>query len=275
VLEQVPPSAEVAETETKDASQVLVLPLAAALLAGGAAGLGVQAASSAHPLGGVFELVQKIQPLFPQVSLQDMIPLINLMAVAPIYYNSWNEAVGNLRSGERQSFVQTAQNFAKDVIKIAADPAFVNRTLIGRMRGTQELSPEDQERLARMLKIVLIGVSLSLLYSVEVGKVNKGEFGGIEPEELRDLILGRFTQPAGPGKKRSLQEELTASLIDRVHEQLAPLSKEDREFAAGLLVEYVTQPRELDPMLDPVKVFDEALSSSLFDTLGKGRGIKA
>lgn len=261
VLERVPSTAEVPEPSApQDSSQVLVLPLAAALLAGAGLSIGTEAVSASNPLGGVFELVQKIQPMFPQVSVQDLIPIINLMVVAPIYFNSWKEAVSNLRSGERHSYVQTAQNFAKDVIKIAVDPNFVKNTLISRMRGTDQLSSQDQERLARMLKIVLIGVSLSLLYSVEVGKVQGGKFGGIEPEELRDLILGKLTKAADPTKKLNMQEELTTSLIKRIHEQLEPLSITDREFAANLLLDYITKPRALDPMLDPAKVFDETLS---------------
>jgi hypothetical protein len=271
-LEHVPPSAEVSETEApRDSSQVMLIPLAAALIAGG--GLAMATTGASQPLGGVFELVQKIQLLFPQVAVQDLIPIINLMAVAPIYFNSWNEAVSNLRSGERRSYVQTAQNFAKDVIKIVADPKFVNGTLVSRMKGTDQLSPENQERLASILKIVLIGVSLSLLYSVEVGKVQGGSFGGIEPEELRDLILGKWVPPAG--KKLSQQEELTGSLIKRIHEQMQPLSAKDREFAANLLLDYITQPRGLDPMLDPAKVFDETLSSSLFNPKDKIDRFKA
>lgn len=187
------------------------------------------------------------------------------MVVAPIYFNSWNEAVSNLRSGERHNYVQTAQNIAKDVIKIVTDPHFVRNTLVSRMRGTDQLSPENQERLARMLKIVLIGFALSLLYSVEVGKVQGGKFGGIEPEELRELILGTWNKPAEPGKKLNLQEELTNSLFKRIHEQLGPLSQEDREFAANMLLDYITKPRALDLMLDPAKVLYETLAASLFN----------
>ena len=107
------------------------------------------------------------------------------MIVGPIYYNSWNEAVSNIKNRAHNGYVQTAQNFAKDVIKIVIDPDFVKNVLIQRMQGTSKLSPEDQERLSRMLKIVLIGIALSLLYSVEVGKIQHEKFGGIEPEELR------------------------------------------------------------------------------------------
>lgn len=277
VLERLPPTAEVSSpTAPKESAQVLILPLAAAMLAGAGIAIGTELVTSANPLSGVTELVQQLQPIFPQVSIQDLIPVINLMAVAPIYYNSWNEAVSNLKSGERHSYVQTAQNFAKDVIKIVTDPDFVQKTLISRMRGTDKLSPESQERLARMLKIVLIGVALSLLYSVEVGKVQGGKeeakFGGMTPEELRDLILGKFAPD--PKKKMNAQEQLTGSLIKRIHEQMQTLSPEDREFAVNLLLNYITEPRELDPMLDPAKVFDETLSSSLFNPQDKSDRLK-
>ena len=264
-MERIPPTAEVPEPSApQDSSQVLILPLTAALLAGGLV-VGTEIVNaSTHPLGGIFELVERLQPIFPQVSVQDLIPLINLMAVGPIYFNSWNEAVSNIKNRERHSYVQTAQNFAKDVIKIVTDPNFVKLTLISRMRGTDQLSQNDQDRLARMLKVVLIGVALSLLYSVEIGKVQDGKFGGIEPEELRELMLGEWHEPPDPNQKTSLQEKLTLSLIHRVHEQLAPLSIEDRTEAVNMLLDYVNKTRELDPMLDPAKVFDETLSSSTF-----------
>lgn len=273
-LERVPTSAEVSEsTPPRDSSQVLILPLTAALLAGG--GLAMSTIiDSTNPLGGVIDFVQSLQPLFPTVGVQDLIPVINLMIVGPIYFNSWNEAVSNLSSGEHKNYVQTAQNFAKDVIKIIMDPHFVNSTLISRMKGTDQLSPQDQDRLGRMLKVVLIGVALSLLYSVEVGKVQRGTFGGIEPEELRDLLLGNWNQPPEPGKKTTLQEQLTLSLILRAHEQLVPLSKEDRIAAVNMLLNYVTKPRELDPMLDPAKVFDETLTSTTFKTKDKISHVK-
>lgn len=276
VLERVPPSAEVSDASApQDSSQVLVLPLTAALLAGGGVAIGTEMVHGINPVGGVMEFIERLQPLFPTVSVQDLVPLINLMVVGPIYFNSWNEAVSNLRSRERHSHVPAIQNFAKDVIKIVSDPNFVNVTLIQRMKGTEHLSPQDQDRLARMLKIVLIGVALSLLYSAEVGKVQSGKFGGIEPEELRDLLLGKFIELPDPSKKVSTQEQLTASLINRAWEQLEPLSSEDRAAAVDMLLSYVTQNRDLDPMLDPAKVFDEAIAASTFNSKGKEGMVKA
>jgi hypothetical protein len=275
VLERVPPSAEVQDTSAPgDASRVLVIPLTAALLAGGVV-MGSEVAHSANPVSGAIELVERLQPLFPTVSVQDLVPLINLMVAGPIYFNSWNEAVSNIQKQGRHSHVQAIQNFAKDVIKIVTDPHFVNHTLIQKMKGTESLSSKDQDRLARMLKVILIGVALSLLYSVEVGKVQNGKFGGIEPEELRELLLGKFNETPSANKKMSEQEELTTSLIARAWEQLKPLPVEDRTAAVEALLDYMTKNRDLDPMLDPARVFEDTIAASHFDPKEKRGIVKA
>lgn len=276
VLERIPPSAEVPDTSpSTDSSRVLVLPLTAALLAGGGLVIATEVIHSANPIGGIMEMIERLQPLFPTVSVQDLVPLINLMVVGPIYFNSWNEAVSNLRSRDRKSHIPAIHNFAKDVIKIVTDPNFVSGILIQRMKGTEHLSPADQDRLSRMLKVVLVGVALSLLYSAEVGKVQGGKFGGIEAEELRDLLLGKFSERPAPKAKPSEHEQLTASLIERAWEQLNPLSVEDRTAAVDMLLSYVSQNRDFDPMLDAAKVFDEAIASSNFDPKDKIGMVKA
>lgn len=276
VLERVPPSAEVPDTSAPtDSSRVLIIPLTAALLAGGGLAIGTEAVHAANPLAGIVEMVERLQPLFPTVTVQDLVPIINLMVVGPLYFNSWNEAISSLKSRERRSHLPAIHNFAKDVIKIVTDPNFVSGTLIQRMHGTENLSPADQERLSRMLKVTLIGVALSLLYSAEVGKVQDGKFGGMEPEELRDLLLGKFSEQPKPGTQPTEHEQLTSSLIARAWEQLQPLSVEDRTAAVDMLLSYVMKKRDLDPMLDPAKVFDETVDASHFDPKDKIGMIKS
>lgn len=280
--EQVPETseAEKASEPKESTAQVIVVPLTAALLMGAGFALNsIQSTSGVNPasssMESVFKFVERLQPLFPQVGIRDLVPFINLMVIGPIYYNSWNEAISNFKNKERHSYVQTAQNFAKDVIKLLSDPTFIRLSLIKNMKGTDQLSEKDQNRLATVLKIVLIGVALSLLYSVEVGKVQNGKFGGIEPEELRDLITGKLTERTDSSKKLTEQEFLTDSLIARAREQLSELSQEDREQAATLLLEYVTQHRDFDPMLDPAKIFEETLESSSFNPRDKINMFKA
>lgn len=274
VLERVPSSAEVTDTSsTIDSARVLILPLTAALLAGGGVAIGEGIVHGANPLGEIVEMVGQLQPLFPTVSVQDLVPLINLMVVGPLYFNSWNEAVSNLKGRDRQHHLPAIHNFAKDVIKIAVDPHFVRGILVQQMKGTDQLSSADQDRLARMLKIVLIGVALSLLYSAEVGKVQGGKFGGIEPEELRDLLMGKLGEVAIPGQTLSEHDQLVGSLIARCWEQLSALSVEDRTAAVEIVISYVAKHRDLDPMLDPAKVFEEALDATRFDRKDKEGGM--
>lgn len=286
VIERVPPTTEVVGSSSsqhvtdssspQNSAKALILPLTAALVIGAGLAVGTAAAvnSTTNPLRGVFEAVQHIQPIFPQLEIPNLVSLINLMAVGPLYINSWNEAISNFKNHERHSYVQTAQNFAKDVIKIVTDLSVI-QSMIKKMPGTEKLSPDDQDRLGRMLKVVLIGVALSLLYSVEVGKVQNGKFGGIEPEELRDLLTGKLAPLSDPTKKTTEQELLTTSLIKRAWEQLAPFSVEDRTLAVEMLLTYVTKNRVLEHMLEPAKVFDETFAASIFKPHEKLHSFKA
>lgn len=275
VLEKVPPTAEVSDTSVpNNGSRVLVLPLTAALLAGAGLTIGIEAMHSIHPLGEVATMIESITPLFPSVGVHDLVPLINLMIVGPLYYNSWNDAVSNLKNRQGANHLPTILNFSRDVIKIIADPHFVKNTLLQCIKGADQLSEEDQNRLARLLKVVLIGVSLSLLYSVGVGKIQRGKFGGIEPEELRDLLLGKFENLPDPSHKKDLKDELTSKLIVLAWSQLNPLSVGDRTVAVEMLLSYLSHQKDLDPMLNPAKVFEAAIAASEYEPKDKYRPFK-
>lgn len=274
-IEYVPPTAQIPDPEApQDSSRALVIPLTAALLIGGGLALGGTSLVASVPGGSVdlltraVELVGKLQPLLPQLSLTDIIPMINLMVVGPIYYRSWDEAVSNSRNRERHSHIQAVQEFAKDVIKIVSDPAFVPSLLIN--RSTDEggqLTADQQDRLTRMAKFVVIGIALGLLYSIEVGKVQQGKFWGMEPQEMRDLLAGKFVPEVDPKKKMTVQEQLTMSLIKRASEQLSFLDNiEDRIRAADVLLKYIGSSHELEPMLDPAKVFNKVFDSMDYKT---------
>lgn len=262
-LGKVPPSAEVPDhAATSDSSKVLVLPLTAALLAGGGFSMGAGIVHSANPAAEVIEMIGQIQHLFPTVSVQDLVPLINLMVVGPLYFNSWQEATNNLIHRDRKNHLPLIHHFSKDVIKIVADTQFINGLVVKQMKGADNLSSQDQERLTRMIKVVLIGVALGLLYSAEVGKIQENQFGGIEPEELRDVLMGK-TLP-DEKTKGSEHQQLTVNLVTRGREQLQSLSIEDRVDAVEMLLSYITKSRDLNPMLEPVHVFNETLQSTQF-----------
>ena len=257
-----------AQIPAQDASQTLVLSLAASLLMGAALVGGPEALSSV-------QLVEQLTAIFPQLTVQQLIPIINLMIVFPIYYHSWMEATGTSKKGQEPPYQEMIYAFAKDVIKMVTDPFFLQATLIARFGGTSQLSAQNQERLAQYLKLMLIGVALSLLYSVEVGKITNGKFGGIEPEELGDLITGTLVPMKKSSKKFNLHAELTHSLINRARELLRLFSSEtDREEATGLLLNYVNEKRAVNHLLDPVKVFHDLLTSRSYPLAEKPDMIK-
>lgn len=251
-LEHISPTATVEDTSNPpDPSRALMIPLAAALLAGGLT-IATETLQPTNLLGGATELVQQVQALFPSVTMQDLVPLINLMVAAPIYFNSWNEAISNIKSRERQNHMPAIQNFAKDIIKIVSDPNFINNTLIQQMKGTKDLIPSEQERLSHVLKFVLLGVALGLLYSAETGKVQNGQFGGTESQELGDLLMGKIS---------NLDDPLKNNLITLARQQLQALSIEDRKIAAEMLLSYAAKSQDLDPMLKPANIIKDAFEN--------------
>jgi hypothetical protein len=265
-------------SEQSPDTAVVVSLMAALLMGGGLATLNsleittAWSEMSSHPLSQVMGLVEQLQPLLPLISAQEMISLINLMVVGPLYYHSWNEAVSHFKQRERRNEVQIAQKFAKDVIHMLGDPVLM-ASLLKRMEGIHQLSAEEQERLACLLKVVLIGIALGLLYAVEVGKVQQGKFGGLAPEELRELLLGKFMPVVDENQKPTEHQRLITSLIKRLHEQLVFLKAEDKVTVVGILLGYLGQVRDYNAMLVPTKIFDETLASSDFHPQDK-RGMQ-
>lgn len=265
-MEKIPRAAEIVDaSSSKDSTQVLVLPLAGALLAGGVVTGIAAGGAAAQPIGSVVQLIENLQPLLPSVALQDVVPLINLMLMGPLYFNSWNEATLHFKSHKERTHVPVIQKFAKDVISIVTDPRFINTTIIQQIKGSKQLSQDDERRLGSVLKLILLGVALSLMYSAEVGKVQDGKFAGMEPEELKSLLQGDWTDLSDPKKDKSEHEQITGSLIKRVWEQLHTLSSVDRAKAIAILFDYIAERRDLSSMLEPARVFQEVIQSQSFD----------
>lgn len=273
VLEKIPPTAEVQDTTPpQNPSRSLILPLAAAILMGGALAVGtVQLTTSltgisSNVLTNVVKLVEQLQPLFSTFTVRDLVPAINLMIVGPLYMNSWKEAVSNFGNKERNSNIETVHKFAQDVIKMVSDPTSLLRLLVSQSAGKTPISEGEIDQRTHMLKLIMVGVALSLLYSVEVGQIQGGKFRGIQPEELRDLLLGKMQIKQDPEAKPTRQEELIDSLIKRGKEQVSLiLREEDKVKAAEILVGYVYQERELEHLLDPEKIFNDTLAAMAFD----------
>lgn len=249
------PPSKADETQPQDKGPpLLVFSLAATMLAGGGLAL-----AGIDPLSRVVEFVQGLQALVPSLNVQDIVPLINLLVLGPIYAYSWNEAVGRLANKERSSYQEVAHQFAKDVIKIVSNPEFILKNLVNTMQGADRLTPEIRERLNLMFKVILCGVALSLLYATEVGKVQDGKFGGMTSEEFKALLNGEFAPELEKGEKLSEHEQLVATLIKQARYHLSVLSAEDRLIAVEQLLDYVFETKELDPMLEPAKVFKQTM----------------
>ncbi|MDP1880384.1 MAG: hypothetical protein Q8K60_05545 [Parachlamydiaceae bacterium] len=244
-----------------------ILPFSISMVVGGGLAITTSGLSegTSNPLAGAINFVENLQPLLPlQVTAQDIIPFINLMVTAPIYYHSWNEAVRAIFNREGQNNLVTSQKFAEDIIKMVSDPTFNILGLIRGIAGVEKLTPEQQKSLSSMLKFIIIGVALSLLYAAEVGKATGKEFGGMTPEELRDLLNGKIAPDSNPDRKLTHHEQLTLTLIKQAQDQLAQLSRDHRLMASALLLQYVEAARAFNPMTDPEKVFVEALGGDDF-----------
>lgn len=265
--ENISPHAQINQpAQSESAGAVVVLPLAISVIIGGGLGLShtipIEKIGS-NPLTHAVDLLDKMQPLL-SVKAADLVPLINLMIAVPMYYSSWRAAVDDLQNKGNRYYQQVAHSFAKDVIKMVTDPEFNILGMIRGMAEVEKLSPSEQDRVSTILKLVLIGVALSLMYTIEVGKVYGDQFGGMLPEELKELLKGNFVPQLDADGKLSEHAKLTLNLIQRAREQLAYLSPEDKEIAINLLFDYVDQSRQIDMMVQPRDVFKSALEGSDF-----------
>jgi hypothetical protein len=249
-----------------DAARQITTTLISTMVIGGVMSLGVTELTTSvdgltsNPFVSSVELLEKLQPLFPQLVVQDMIPMINLMVASTFYAGALNDAVSNIREREGENHLEAAQNFASSVIKMVADPSSIMMTFVNKMEGADQMSPELKERMAAMVKLVLASVALSLLYSVEVGKVQSGKFWGMEPQEFRDLLNG--TIEINSSGDLTPQEQMMVTLLKQIKAQLDILSEAERAQTIETILSYVGGNHNLQGMLDPGHVFREVFNST-------------
>ncbi|MCE2982752.1 MAG: hypothetical protein LW832_04205 [Parachlamydia sp.] len=245
------------DSNTIDVASVTML--TASIVAGGLALTSTEITPSNVMFSQPVELVERLQPMIPQINAAEIIPMINLMLVLPLYSNALNEAIGNKREREGENHTAAIQNFAKDVLKMVSDPAYVMVSFVNKMDGADQMSPQHKEQVGAMLRLILASVALSLLYSVEVGKVQGGKFWGMEAQEFKDLLLGNISTDAG-GQKTEHQL-LTSSLIAQVRAQLDLLPASEKERVVETLLGFVGSKHDLKSMMDPAKVLNETFAS--------------
>lgn len=272
-FEQVPKTAIVPnETTPKDPTRLLTIPLLGGFIVGGAVAVGSLEISStaakvtSNPLQGAVEFVNRLQPLYPEF-IQNVLPTINLLVMPLIYYTSWDASIGNITNKQQQSYQKIAENFAKAVIKMVADPAFIYTTLVNNVAKAQTLTPDQQNQLSAVLKLILSTVALSLLYALEVGKAMGNKFWGMEPQEFKGMLMGDIPipDPEKDKKKRTEADKLKWTLLKQIKEQLQMLPPQEKEALLEAIFEYLTTAHAITDMVDPAKVFEDVLSGGTFN----------
>ena len=273
-------------SENKNSSgpseDIVVLSLAASFLIGGASMLNSLTSTAVQPVSAMTQsylthftnFIESLGPIFSNMTVENLIPLINLMITAPIYYHSWDEAVSHLKNRESHNQVDAVQNFAKDVIKMTSDRSYNVLGLIQGMPGLEDMSLDEQARLASMLKFILVGVALSLMYGAEVGKISDKNYGGILPQEVKELLINKKAFLVKLDQEATVHQKLMLHLIERAHEHLSILSSKDREKAISLLLDFVDESQDMELMLEPKKVFKKALDARMFDSNNPEKEIK-
>ena len=153
-----------------------------------------------------------------------------------------------------------AQGFAKDVLKIMGNPAWIIASFVNRMEGASQMNDAQKQEMGLVVQLILGGVALGLLYSAEVGTASRGKFGGMQPQELRDLLNGKLPSPFAGTKDGAVG----TALLGQMRALLATLSPEKSTAALEAILNYLGNTRALNQMRTPSKVFQEVLSYATF-----------
>lgn len=210
----------------------------------------------------VIQLAVRLQPVVPQVKLEEIQPLINLMVMAPIIFRPLDEQVGHSKTNELKNYAKLVHNFAKDVIKMVSDPTFALLSIVNNIERVDHLNQKQKIHLIAMLKLILSSVALSLLYSLDVGKIQAGKFFGMERIEFRALLDPNIPllKPK-PAEKMDTQEKLMWSLIHAIRFQMADLPSESISSTIDHVLEFLSQSQRVDKLLDPSKVLIDVFQS--------------
>jgi hypothetical protein len=248
-----------------DVTQMMI-PMTTTLLIAGVPAIATMefSAASSNPVQGSLEIIGKLQQNLPALGLQDVVPMINLMVMAPIYYNALTEATSRLPNKEQSSHVGAAQKFAQSVIAMVSNPDYIMVNFVNKMEGADKMSPDRKQEIASSIRLILATVALSLLYSIQTGKVQGSNFWGITPQELRDMLNGTMAAP-DPDSKPTEIDKLSATLINLAQAQLASLPMAQRLSTINNILNFVTANQSIKTMLDPVKILSSVIDSANFD----------
>jgi len=210
----------------------------------------------------IIKLVENLQPVISQVKVEEILPVINLMIMAPIIFRPLDESLQNSKTKTLVDYVKLVQNFAKDVIKMVTDPTFALLNVVNSIEQMEHLTSEQKKTFVALLKLILLSVALSLIYSAEVGKIQGDKFLGMQPLEFMALL-----DPDKPliqvksEQSRTTHDKLVYALIDQVRLQVGELPLESRNTTLHSILSFLEQSKRMDKLLDPAKVLTEVLHS--------------
>lgn len=163
--------------------------------------------------------------------LAQTVPLINPLLMTLTYFTAWETGKESVNKTEKQVDLKMAENFAREVIKLATNDALLKELF-------STAGEQNSQLLYTFGKLILSSVALSLIYIVEAGKIT--------PEEFVGMLKGEI-----PVEKGSLK----ATLILLIKSQLQNLTPEDRAVILEDLFEYIENSPNPNEMLIPAKVF--------------------
>jgi hypothetical protein len=237
------------------ASFVIGLPLIEQAVGNVVTGLGVEA------LSPTIEATNQILVMVPKDMAAELGLLGATMLMPFLMRSTWGVAVEKTAGGANLSELAYAQNFAREVLKIGADPNIVMGSVISQLRNAETLSGPMKEHLAAMVKLVLGVVALANLYSLfvaeqtQAGSGKKFDFA----EDLKGMLNGTTEIPAGE-VNGTIQ-----SLLILIRAQLGILSPAERAKILTSIFEYLDSNPKTENLRNPGEIFEGVINTSVFN----------
>lgn len=183
---------------------------------------------------------QVVIPVVGDIAVQ--MGMVGAIFAAGIQYFTIAQMASGAADGkEPKKDIAFARGYAENMLGLVASQSFNNYlTAIVAQSLPKDLttSPQRSIELVAMLKIILLGSALALVYKAEAGKMTSHEFAG--------MLSGNIKFEAG---------DVRASLITQIKSNLKLLSPKDQEHILMTLMEYFDGDPSIDTLADPSKVF--------------------
>lgn len=211
---------------------------------------------TSNPVPGSMQILDTLQSNL-NLSPDQSIPMINLAVIFFIYSLAAEEAISRFNQNEGKSDLEKVQAFARDVIRMVSNPDYVMANFVNKMEGTDRMDPDRKAIIATTMRLILATVALSLLHSLEMGKVQQGEYWGMLAEDLKAVLMGEKNPPADSKQEPTEIERLSSTLVKLVRDQIAALPENVRASTIETILHYIESSHDVEKMLDPAKLITE------------------